>query len=582
MSEQQVIRIYESSDKYLIQNLQSNRMISINRERKFITSENETLLNNINIYKVHKSSGILGIINLSLYSYIISISEAKKIGKIGNTEISQVLDVEFIQLEHNIEGKPFYNFDYIRYEISQITAALRQILCEGVFFSRDFDLTNSLQAQKNIKIANNGRYDIIKHANANYLCNNQILSLFYENNVFSTEFLVNAIFGYVNVLKESINNTDFSYVLISRKNVHNLNLKNFSLGFDQFGYASNAVETEQIMLFGVNAFSYVQIKSAPPIKNSILQSIRNSKDDEQKIRSLIFNENLNLFASHIDQLNKEYRFIYLINLLNKNNLQENLANSVIEHNIKNTPNTNFKYNYYNFDEMCLINNSNNASQKNLVNYSNKNDNGNINNNNNGLRNNRDNIESFLSGIENVLNIFKYFGVSFDSQNNKTLIDQIGIIRTFCKDGLERSNIIEMRIGWMLLENQLKSLKVNPLDFFGADILSVKEFEKMGTQSEEFLKHPKRKGIEFIIKFKKIWKENSQMLNLLFTGINKGNTGQGLFVGKDSSKLAFDSDEYLRQNCLDVLLDKTPVKINTSKKYLIYIKIYLLVDCEKLI
>lgn len=561
MSDQQVIRIYESSDRYIIQNLQSNNMISINRQTKFIKLENHTLLNNINIYKVHKSSGILGVINLNLYSYIVSISEAKKIGKIGNTEISQVLDVEFIQLEHKIEGKPFYNFDYITFEINQITGALRQILSEGVFFSRDFDLTNSLQLQKNIKIANNGSYEIIKNANAKYLCNNEILSLFYENNIFTTDFLVNAIFGYVNIIKESFDNTDFSYVLISRKNVNNLDLKNFSIGFDKFGFASNTVETEQIMLFGVNAFSYVQIKSAPPIKNNILRFIHESKEDETKIRSLNALENLDVFVSHLDQLNKEFRFIYLINLLNKNNLEENLANSIIEHNIKNAPNTNFKYNYYNFDEMCLINNGSlNNDQNNLLNNKNT-------NNVNGEKNGKDNIEAFLRGIENVLNIFKFFGVTFDSQNNKNLLDQIGIIRIFCKDGMERSNIIEMRIGWMILENQLKSLNINPTDFFGSDILSVKEYERMGIQNEHFQKHPKRKGIEFIIKFKKIWRENSQMLNLLFTGINKDNIHHCLPGGKESSKYAIEVDEYLRQNSLDVFLEKTPVKINTSNTYL---------------
>jgi len=523
-----------------------------------MTSENQSLLNNINIYKVYKSCGILGIVNLNLYSFIISICEAKKIGKIGNTEISQVVDVQFIQIEHKIEGKPFYNFDYISFEINQLTGALRHVLSEGVFFSRDFDLTNPLQAQKNIKITNNGGYDLIRHANSKYLFNNQALSLFYENNIFSTDFLVNSIFGYVNILKDNIDNTDFSYILISRKNVNNLDLKNFSLGFDQFGFASNAVETEQIFLLGLNAFSYVQIKSAPPIKNSVLSYIQSSIDDEKKIRGTNFNENLDAFVSHIEHLNKEYRFVYLINLLNKNNLHENLVNNVIEHNIKNTPNVNFKYNYYNFDEMCLLNNNNN--QKNLNNTNNSN-----NNISNGNKNNRDSIEIFLSGIENVLHIFKYFGVTFDSQNNKTLIDQTGIIRLFCKDGLERSNIIEMRIGWLLLENQLKSLNINPFDFFGADIISVKEFERKGMQSEEFLKHPNRKGIEFIIKFKRIWKENSQILNLLFTGINKGNTSQGLLLGEklNNSKMLLDVDENLRQNCFDILLDKTPVKINTS-------------------
>lgn len=425
-------------------------------------------------------------------------------------------------------------------------------------------MTNSLQSQKNIKIASNGVYNLIKHANAKYLFNNQILNPFYENNIFSSDFLVNAIYGFASIMKENINNNDISYILISRKNVFNLDLKNFSLGFDEKGNLSNAVETEQILLFGLNAFSYVQLKSPPPIKNSFLHELYSCDYDEKEIRNLNLNENLDFFLSHIDNLNKEYRFIYLINLLNKNNFHENIINNVIEHNIKNTPNTNFKYNYYNFDGMCMLNNQkNNNNNNNLINLDSEKSNS-ENNKMNNAKNNRDNIENFLNGIENVLSIFKFFGVTFDSQNNKNLVDQIGIIKTFCKDGLERSNIIEMRIGWLILENQLRSIKINPEEFFGADIISVKEFERMGMQTDQFLKHPKKKGIDFIIKFKKIWKENSQMLNLHFTGKNKQLPNQDLLENQDHSRIALDIDEYLRQNCLDVFLDKMPVKINTSK------------------
>jgi len=565
MSENQIVRVYESNDRHIIQNLQTNQMVSVHRSKNRIVPENQSILNNINIHKVHKSSGILGIINLNLYNFIISISESIKIGKIGNTEIYKIQDVEFISIEHKIEGKPFYNYDYIIFEMNQLIAGMRKIFTEGVFYSRDFDLTNSLQSQKNIKIASNGVYNLIKHANAKYLFNNQILNPFYENNIFSSDYLVNAIYGFVSIMKENINNTDISYILISRKNVFNLDLKNFSLGFDEKGNLSNAVETEQIFLFGLNAFSYVLLKSPPPIKNSFLNELYSCDYDEKEIRNLNLNENLNFFLSHIDNLNKEYRFIYLINLLNKNNFHENIINNVIEHNIKNTPNTNFKYNYYNFDGMCMLNNqkTNNNINNNLINLESEKSNS-ENNKSNTAKNNRDNIEYFLNGIENVLSIFKFFGVTFDSQNNKNLVDQIGLIKIFCKDGLERSNIIEMRIGWLILENQLRSIKINPEEFFGAHIISVKEFERIGIQTEQYLQHPKKKGIDFIIKFKKIWKENSQMLNLHFTGKNKQMPNQELLENQDLTRIPLDIDEYLRQNCLDVFLDKMPVKINTSK------------------
>lgn len=134
MSEQQIVRVYETNDRHIIQNLQTNQMISVHRSKNIIVPENQNILNNINIYKVHKSCGILGIINLNLYNFIISISQSKKIGKIGNTEIHQIQDVEFISIEHKIEGKPFYNFDYISFEINQIITGMKKIFSEGVFF----------------------------------------------------------------------------------------------------------------------------------------------------------------------------------------------------------------------------------------------------------------------------------------------------------------------------------------------------------------------------------------------------------------------------------------------------------------
>jgi len=520
--------------------------------------EHLSVLNSLNIYNIQKSYGILGIINLNLYNYIISISDARIIGKIGNIDIFHIHDVQFIQIDYKIEGKNIYNYDFIYYEINQLIIGIRKILREGVFFSREYDLTNSLQMQKNIKLVNNGSYDVIKHANAKFLFNNQVLNSFYQNNVFSNDFLVNCIYGYVNILNENINNTDISYILISRKNVNNLDLKRYSLGFNENGYMSNLVETEQIFLCSRSAFSYVLLKSPPLIKNKIINEINNNFKDEKKIRDINFNENLHDFSNHLEDLNRDFRFTYLINLLDKNNFQENIFNNIIEHNIKNTPNTSFKYNYYNFDEMCLANSQKNyIINNNLMNF-------NIDpNNTDNNKKNKDNIEIFLNGIENVLTIFKYFGITFDSQNMKSLIDQIGIIRVFCKDGSERSNIIEMRIGWMILEYQLKSLKINPVEFFGADIISVKEYERMGIQNTDFVNNPNKNGIEFIIKFKKFWKENSQMLNMHYSGINKLSHISGQLDGNETNKLFLDIDEHLRQNCLDLFLDKMQVKINTS-------------------
>ena len=65
-----------------------------------------------------------------------------------------------------------------------------------------------------------------------------------------------------------------------------------------------------------------------------------------------------------------------------------------------------------------------------------------------------------------------------------------------------------------------SLGINAGEFFGADIISVKNYEKIFINNND-ADFKDRKGIEFIIKVKKVWKENSQRLALYYTGENRG-------------------------------------------------------------
>lgn len=568
-----IIRIYETSNKQIVHNLETGLVISISRLYKKICEEDVNLLSNTNIHKVYKSCGILGIINLSLCNYIISISESRKVGNIGKSEIFIVTDVEFIQIDHNkLDGKSINNFDYIFYEINQLIAGMRRILMEGVYFSMNLDLTNSLQTQKNIKLANNNTYDIMRNSNQNYLLNEQLLKPFFDYNIYTTEILVSAIYGYVNCIKENIKNIDLNYVLISRKDVNNLDLKLFCLGFDSNGFVSNKVETEQIIQFSNNiVFSFVQIRTPPLIKSEYSSKIFQACSEGKSREKLSFSENLGLFSYYLNDLNKSFRFIYFMNLLNKNNIDENIINEILENNIQKTTNKHFKYTYYNFDAKS---NEDTTLKKNI-------DDDNVDllglsgNSQANIGKDRDFIETFLASIQNVFSIFKYFAIiNTDSKTNKSIIvDQLGIINLFCQDGLERSNVIQMRIAWLVLENQLKSISIDPLGFLGVDILSVKKYEKLELSSELFLNNPNRQGIEFIFKFKQLWKENSQALTLHYTGIQKLNNGNSnLFNGSKalkgssnitSNKLVIDLDEYLRQSCLDILLTKTQVKLHKS-------------------
>lgn len=579
MSDCLSVRVYESNDRFFVHNISDNFLISILRNNPEMRRESINSLNNVNINKVYKSFGILGMINLNISDFLISVSEAKKVGAVGNTDIYQIHNVNFIQIDKISDNHFHYNTEYIHTEINLLIAGMKKIISEGVYFSRNFDLTNSLQNQKNIKVNNNQNYDILRNANQKYLFNEPNLRPFFQSEIFSSSILINSIYGYVNSIYDNINGMDINYVLMSRKDIGNLKLNVFSLGIDEIGNISNTVETEQILIIGANVFSYVQIRSPPLISSSFMNDINNPNFQECDKENFDMKKNYSFFKYHLNELNENFRFIYILNFLNKDNQQEGLTNNILETHIKNSDNKNFKYNYFNFDVNCLKPNRNN---NNLCESE--------------VNKHRDPLEHFLSGIQNVLNIFKFFGVTFDSIGNKNLSDQVGIIREICVDGLERSNVIQMRISWLILEMQLKSIKIIPFDFFGGDIISVKQFEINGLNNQEFLNNPKKKGIEFIIRLKKLWKENSQILSYLYNGgigqndkqticnfsCNRHNDNDSLINNMNNPQIynfkqvdlhLKSMDEYLRQNCIDVLTCRNQVKRNNGifiyKRYIIY-------------
>jgi hypothetical protein len=542
------IRLYETNDRILVHNIFDNYLISIYRNKTEMTRESITILNDININKVHKSFGIMGLINLNISNYLITVSDAKKIASIGNTEIYQIKNVDFIQID-KISISHFYNMEYIQSEINLLISGMKKIISEGVFFSKNYDLTNSLQTQKNIKANNKKNYDILRNANQKYLFNEPNLRPFFQSEIFSSSILINSIYGYANSISDNIKGMDINYILISRKDVGNLSLSIFSLGLDEIGNISNTVETEQIIIIGPNVFSYVQIRSPPLISSNFFNMINNPEFKETDKDKFDMKKDDNFLKYHLNELNNNFRFIYILNFLNKDNPQENITNYLLEKCIKNSDNQNFKYNYFNFDSNYLKN----SMDKNTL--LNKND----------IKKLKDPLENFLSGIENVLNIFKFFAVTIDSLGNKNLSDQVGIIREICVDGLERSNIIQMRICWLILEMQFKSIKLNTYDLFGGDIVSVKQFEITGLNNQEFYNNPNKKGIEFIIKIKKLWKENSENLSNLYNGKYANNEKQNISIEKNKQNfLQIKSmDIYLIQNCLEVLTCKNQLKINAG-------------------
>jgi len=68
--------------------------------------------------------------------------------------------------------------------------------------------------------------------------------------------------------------------------------------------------------------------------------------------------------------------------------------------------------------------------------------------------NYENLDNFVTNLESVFKIFKYYHE--DSANGQNIKEQTGIIRTNCLDCLDRTNVIQARIAWKVLENQVRN------------------------------------------------------------------------------------------------------------------------------
>ena len=145
MNDNFTIRIYETNDCIIIHNLLSDKIISLDKTYMSITSVNSDYITDKDIKKVHKSCGILGIIQIGIYEFLLYIKNSVKVGNVGtHTEIFEIKEIDY-----NIIS---YLEEELSKEVETILKGICTIVGHGFYYSHNFDLTNNIQIQKSIKI----------------------------------------------------------------------------------------------------------------------------------------------------------------------------------------------------------------------------------------------------------------------------------------------------------------------------------------------------------------------------------------------------------------------------------------------
>ena len=490
MNDNLTLRIYDTSDSLIIHNMFSDKVISLDKTYMRITKIATENISEKNISKVYKSSGILGIIQIGIYEFLIIIKSSVKVGNVGtNTEIFEIKEVEFILLS--------YIEEELSKEVETILNGIYTITSQGFYYSHNFDLTNNIQAQKKVKMEKNN-YDIFKDANHYYLWNCELLSRFIEFDV-DNNFIVNCIYGYIRIHREKLEENDFSYILISRRNNANAGIFSTKRGLDENGHAANYVETEHIVIFDKNVSSYVQIRGTAPV----YYPNRRRNSDEYSIIS---------YNKHLQELFKVYKAIMLINMMSCEKEEEMELTQRFENLIRENEYKQMKYMYFDFD--------NEMRESDGV----------------------DNLDKMLYNLDSIFHYFKFFLIS-----EEVCLEQNGAIRTNCYDGLDRSNVAQMRIAWKVLGNQLKVFGIDKVKVFGCEYLySTNKINLLddflsSVNLNETKVHP------FVTIFKEMWAENNDYLSKQYRRIQT-------------------LPDPVYQKCIDLFLHKTNLNILNGISY----------------
>lgn len=462
-------QIHISSDEIFIQfQPDVEKLLSINLLSSMVTEADQITFKNKVIYSTIKAKAILGIIKIKNADFLLYVKSAINTCFIEDYEVYRIREVDFIPIAVSSIASSILQERY-----SEING-LKNLLDLGFFYSFGYDLTSSKQNQSKIRNAKeninsdyqstNKKYNlrgIYETHNDKYFFNYNLIQRFLNNKQpININFIIPIICGYVDSFESEINKKKIKFSLITRRSRFHVGTRYNTRGIDDNGHCANYCETEQIVKYDYNILTFTQIRGSVPV--FFQQTGMTAKTEITR------NEDLTVqaFSKHIEEIEKDFPWIYCINLLNKNKEGENIITSEYEKQIKNRDLKNLRYYFFDMQNECKYDNY-------------------------------DRIEYLMQQVSNVLNIFQIF--CENEGTHEVHKYQTGTIRTNCLDCLDRTNVIQTRISWLVLEKMLNFLNVNTEGIFNNGTF----FKPSSSKFEEM--------------FKNLWAENGDYISIQYAG-----------------------------------------------------------------
>lgn len=294
-------------------------------------------------------------------------------------------------------------------------------------------------------------------SNEEFFWNRYASSCFLDAQLY--EFVTPMIMGFVSECVYRVPNTkdEFKMWLISRLSRFRAGTRYHVRGIDEEGNVANFVETEQIVLYRNEISSFLQIRGSIPLFWDQIPDLSYNP----KIRIIPKNSNV-FYQAHMQKQIQNYGDVVCVSLVSLKGSELLLAKE-FEKMHKNHNHPSVKYIAWDFHKECP-----------------------------GMR--YSNIKKLIKLINEDIDRFGYF--RYDKSNKQVTQIQTGIIRSNCKDCLDRTNVVMSVIAKLILKKILISHKI----IVPRQSMSISHVAPALSQM-----------------FKRLWADNGDSLSLMYAG-----------------------------------------------------------------
>nr|ODN99773.1 inositol/phosphatidylinositol phosphatase [Cryptococcus depauperatus CBS 7855] len=440
--------------------------------------------------KVITCYGIIGLLSLATTDFLLIITSRTPSCRLLSHPIYLAKDYRLLPLsplstsaaimEHPVE--------------KELIGLVEQGLKSGRFwFSYDWDLTNSLQRQDQLKagLTNEGKkWPLWKRADERFFWNkflsSRMIDLTENGGIDLSRFILPVMYGSVELRSANLDSRDLLFLLISRRSRYRAGTRYFTRGISESGHVANFNETEQIVLFdplpsnggvrrgrvdGRERLSFVQTRGSIPLFWAEVNNLRYKPD----LQIMDYPETPQALKAHLNEMIQTYGQTYLVNLVNQKGHEQPIKEAFERHLslVSSYPLIREKthYLYFDFHHECK-----------------------------GLRFDRVSVlvDRLAEPLEDMgwyhsLHPPSYPPLSPSSTLPCIISQQTGVIRTNCMDCLDRTNVAQSALGQRVLNQQLRKV----------GLLSIKQ----GVEDHE----------DFMVMFRQVWTDHGNTVSQAYAG-----------------------------------------------------------------